>query len=345
MSTQRKIYIDLIKSLAVIGVIVIHTSSSLVMFSSGSFRWSAAMIYRSVFGASVPLFLMCSGALLLDPQKDMSLKKLYFHSLLRIIIAMLFWTSAYKFYHLISDGNLSFSASVHALKEVILFNHEFHFYYLHMIIAVYVFLPITRKFVLSAKKSDLIYFIVVWTVFGILMPTVMTFYPFTLIVGLVPQWMINLTYSSVGYGILGYYLSVNKLSLKNGIIMTVAGSVATFFLTLIFSLKNGTFYEGFLSGVSPNVFITGVGIYSVCMNTANHMSNKIKDICKTLSSASFCIYLVHVFVIYLFAHIGFTYQTVNMALYVPAASLLNLLICLVLWRIIRCIPILNKYII
>lgn len=342
---KRKIYIDLVKTIAIIGVIVIHTSSSAVMLSAGTFSWNAAMIFRSVFGASVPLFLMCSGALLLNPEKIMTVKKLYCHSLMRIVIAMFFWAVIYKVYHLVSDGIFNTSTMIHSLKEVLLFNHEFHFYYLHMIIIVYVFLPITRKFVSSSDKSDLEYFIVVWIALGIVMPTVMSFYPFTLLGGMIPQWMINLTYSSVGYGVLGYYLSVYPISLKFGALTAIVGSIATFVMTLVMTLKNGVFYEGFLSGVSINVFSLAVGIYTLCVHVSKKIGEKAKNICKTLSGASFCIYLIHVFVIYLFSSVGFTYQTFNVALYIPIASICNLAICLVVWMIIKRIPGINKYII
>lgn len=204
---ERNSKIDLLKTVAIFGVIVIHMCSGGYAAQIPSFNWISSVFWGSIVRASVPIFFMCSGALLLSPQKDLSLKKLFTKNLLKIVIAMFAWASAYKFYHLFTAETLTFAACLQALKEVILFKHEFHLYYLHILILVYVFLPITRIFVKNASQKELKYALAIWFLLGIIYPTVKVFWPFNLLTGIPVQWSMNMTYSAIGYGILGYYLS------------------------------------------------------------------------------------------------------------------------------------------
>ena len=42
-------------------------------------------------------------------------------------------------------------------KRTLLFQHEFHFYYLHILLVVYAFLPALRVFVRSATRWEMEY--------------------------------------------------------------------------------------------------------------------------------------------------------------------------------------------
>jgi len=214
---ERNSSIDLLKTVAIFGVIVIHTCSGAYNDPIPSLGWISAVLWGSIVRASVPIFFMCSGALLLTPHKLLSLKKLYTGNLLRIVAAMFVWALAYKGYHLLVSGSFTLSACFQALKEVLLFKHEFHLYYLHILMLVYVFLPITRVFVKNASGKELQYALAVWFLLGIIYPTVRAFWPFSLLTGIPAQWLMNMTYAAIGYGVLGYCLSCSPPPfLRNG---------------------------------------------------------------------------------------------------------------------------------
>ena len=67
--------IDFLKALAIFGVLTIHTCTLGYQTPVGSSSWGAAVFWGAVTRASVPIFLMCSGALLLDPARALPLKK------------------------------------------------------------------------------------------------------------------------------------------------------------------------------------------------------------------------------------------------------------------------------
>jgi hypothetical protein len=78
---------------------------------------------------------------------------------------------AYKFYDLLIRRDISAEAVIRALKEVLLFKHENHFYYLHIVLLVYAFLPVARLFVKYADKRLEEYALLLWFVLGIVYPT------------------------------------------------------------------------------------------------------------------------------------------------------------------------------
>ncbi len=341
---KRNTAIDLIKVFAIIGVIVIHvTSAVLTQTPVGSFVWSSGLIWGAVFRASVPLFFMTSGALMLDTDKQLSLKKLYFHNIARIVIAMLVWGFAYKLYHLSEEGQLNYSMIWYSIKRLLLFDQEFHFYYIHIILITYAFLPVTRIFVKGADKKQLLYAISLWAVLGLLYPLLRNFKPFNLLSGMTERWTINLTYSSIGYGLLGYYLKKYPITIRKGAGCFLAGFALVFGMTFYLSYKNGILNELFLQGTNPAVCLLAVGAFSVFSFV--NMKGFLQKVVISISKASFCIYLSHMFILYSLEKIGIVALSFPAIISIPMISVCVLFICLGVYWVLSKIPFLNKYII
>jgi len=109
--------------------------------------------FGCVTRAAVPLFLMCSGLLFFDPSRELDSKKLYTRYLPRVIVAMFAWSMLYKTVRLLYERVLTLGSFFQAIKEVLVFDQEFHFYYLHMILIFYIFTPIVRVFTSHAEKN------------------------------------------------------------------------------------------------------------------------------------------------------------------------------------------------
>ncbi|MDO5038050.1 MAG: acyltransferase family protein [Tissierellia bacterium] len=138
--------VDRLKSLALIFIVGIHVST-LWMGDFFSRDWITALVFNSVFRAGVPLFFMVNGFLLLDPDKPLPLEKLYKKNLLRILGALFLWAGIYQVRDMVVEGDLSLGRVQEALVDLVSFNHEQHLYFLHIMVLVYVFLPLTRLLV------------------------------------------------------------------------------------------------------------------------------------------------------------------------------------------------------
>ncbi|WP_292920076.1 acyltransferase family protein, partial [Oscillibacter sp. CAG:155] len=97
--------VDLVKTAAIFGVLLIHVSAGgLGGAEVGSGTWFACLFWGSVSRAAVPLFLMASGALLLRPDRELTLRKLYTKNFPRLLAALLFWAVCYKVFNLLLWG-------------------------------------------------------------------------------------------------------------------------------------------------------------------------------------------------------------------------------------------------
>lgn len=71
---KRLVYMDWLRVLATIAVVTIHVSAGYVsvLDANNASRWMAGNLFESISRASVPIFVMISGALLLKGTKDIS---------------------------------------------------------------------------------------------------------------------------------------------------------------------------------------------------------------------------------------------------------------------------------
>ncbi|MEG2570775.1 MAG: acyltransferase family protein, partial [Clostridia bacterium] len=300
--------IDAVKALAIVGVLCIHASApGFSQFAVGSFSWYVSLFWGTVLRAAVPLFFMCSGALLLHPDKKIPIKSVYTKYLLRIVLALVFWAAAYEIFDIIlklrAAGTVSWNDFCVAFKNLVFFKHHFHLYYLHIMIIVYIFLPITRIVVKGATKRQLQYALILWAVFGILYPFARTYYPFNMLSGIPAQFTINLTYAAIGYGVLGYYLKKYPMSSRASLLYFV-GFLLAFCGTAVSSIIAGKPVTTYLEGMSPGVALMAAGIYIGAI--ALFKNRRAGTALKKIALASFCIYLVHDFFNIALRGLGFT---------------------------------------
>lgn len=345
METQRDVKIDITKTIAVFGVIMIHTCSAAFSQNVATFGWMSTAFWGSIVRGSVPLFLMCSGALMLDPARKLPLKKLFTKSLPRLVSAMFFWALLYKIFHLIPDRNFSPQALLQCLKEVLVFNHEFHLYYLHIMLLVYLFLPVTRIIVAHASKEQLEYLLAVWLLLGIVVPTLRPFLPEVLFTGILGQFPINLCYGSIGFGILGYYLKAFPVSQASGIVCAGAGLSITFGATVYCSLQQGWLFPDFLNGNTFGVALLAIGIYGIIFSLKAQPDRRLAQILAYCSEASFCVYLIHVFFLFLLRALGITTALLPSIVSIPLLAALIFALCIPVYYVLSKIPVANRWLI
>lgn len=88
-------YIDMLRVLAIIAVLLMHTAGHRSPNEVSTIEWQICNIFDSGTRWAVPIFVMISGCLFLDKNKEISIKKLYRKNILRIITAYIFWSLIY----------------------------------------------------------------------------------------------------------------------------------------------------------------------------------------------------------------------------------------------------------
>jgi surface polysaccharide O-acyltransferase-like enzyme len=153
---------DLIRTLAIIGVILLHASNDLTVQQMNTleiFRWTTVDVYQSIGRLGVPLFVMLTGALLLQPSKNESLSAFFKKRWARIGLPWIFWGAAYFAWDFLVDHQ-AFTSSV--IIQGILKGPYYQFWYLYMLLGLYLLTPILRIFIAHADQTIIKYFVILW---------------------------------------------------------------------------------------------------------------------------------------------------------------------------------------
>lgn len=335
--------LDVVRAAAIVFVLLIHTAAGGLLGQPGTFEWWSALLLSAPARPAVPLFFMCSGALMLC--RDITPKRIFTHNMPRILCAMFAWAFLYRLAALVDNG-FTLEGLWLAVKYTVVLKHEFHLYFLHMLVLVYAFLPAARVFVRSASRREQEYLLALWAVTGILIPTLINFWPFTLVEQLETRYMMGKAYACIGYALLGHYLrqyggAIPRkwygLSLGAGLAVTVGGCAAL-------SLHSGALDSIFLDGMSPGALLTAVGLFGLVTTRRGWPAPVVKATGR-LAQASFCIYLVHILFQRLLLRLGISAGAAPCLVWIPVVSLLLLATGWLTWEVLHRIPIVKTYLV
>ena len=337
---ERRLDVDLVKTIAVFCIVCIHACGNGFYRTVGTFDWISAVFWGSLTRIGVPLFLMCSGVLMLDPEKPLPMKKLYGRSLPRLLIALFFWAAVYGVVRLALSNSLSWDALGALGTDLLFFRHETHLYFLHIMLLIYVLLPVTRCFVKAASKRRLEYALLIWFLVGILHATLAPYRPFREFKGIPEQWGLNVTWASLGYTVLGWYLKAYPLRRKWVFaLLTAIGAIGVFGGTLFFSKINYRFDGQLLGAQNLTVLLLSVGVFGLCIDA------KPGRWATYLSKGSFCVYLSHMLFLLLIRQFCFTELSLPCAVSIPLLTLAALACSLLLYELLRHIKFVNRWLI
>lgn len=333
---------DFLKTISITGVILIHVSAGGFSRPAGSFDWFSALFWGSVSRASVPIFLMVTGALMLDPRRELTIRQLWLRKIPRLLAALLAWALIYRLWRMaFYGGGLTVPGTADAVKQVLAFHHQNHLYYLHIALLVYALLPMTRIITAHADRRTLEYLLILWAVLGIIYPTLKGSWPLTLLRGIPTQYGLNLTYTGVGYGLLGWYLRRYASSPKRWALTAAAGFLIIFFGTAVLSLRSGRLTETLMEGASPGPALLAAGICGWVFSTLGE--RQAPPAPRTLSQASFCVYLVHLLPYWELGRLGLSAVTGPCLLFIPLTAAAVLACSLAVWAVLSRVPIVGKW--
>lgn len=309
--------VDCAKCLAIFCVLLIHAASDVLRGGPiSSIRWLSGLFWGSISRGAVPLFLLCSGALLLDAERTISARHICRRNIPHMLFALFFWAAVYKAIGLLTAGQTDAAALRGAVRDWLLWQHEGHLYYLPVILLVYAALPLTRTFTAHADAKTMRYFLAFWFAFGVLLPTLRQLGLLQDFGGIVRQWPLPMVWSAIGCTVLGDALRRRPLTARCAGLLFAAGFLLCFAGTWLLSAKAGELKTPFLEGFSPGPCLMAAGLFSLCTQP-----QRLHQPVERLSRASFCIYLVHIAVLRLLGALGLHANRFAM-LSIPAVAVL-----------------------
>lgn len=342
---------DVIKLAACAGVIVIHTSGyGLSLFETGSFEWLSCTFWDCLARFAVPVFFMCTGALMLAPERRLTGRDIFRRYFLRVLVILLVWAWLYYVYNVagtyLFTGRLEPGWLWNSVRETLRFNHHLHLYYLQILLLLYAALPVLRALVRGATERELDWAVFLWAVLGICWPLFRLWPPLAWLGGITAQYPLNMCWSAMGYALLGYVMSsrpARRERLGRYIAALALGFAVTFGGTVFMSIRNGAVFEAFMEGMSPGPALMAYGLFGAarCVFDGRESTPRLARLVK----ASFCVYLAHHAFVMAFRQLGFDLTVMPPLLAVPVQGAAVFALSLAAWWVLSKIPFVNRHLI
>ena len=347
--------VDLIRTVAIILVILLHASiepapAISIMSSEGVQLWWASNVYASLASPAVPLFIMLTGALLLQPSKVNEPLKVFFKKRLsRVGVPFLFWGGAFFAWRVFVYGEVLTSSSIF---KGVLAGPYFHFWFLYLLLGLYLFTPLLRVIVAYADWKIIKYFLLVWFVGTAIVPL---FGLFENLIGPALWFKQNVFLLSgmIGYFVLGAYVA--KWRLRSSILVLIFASSLVFTIIGTYYLVGNLgerFGQFFYDASSISIVVASIALFlfllTVPAKQVENHSSRINRFLHLVSQNTLPIYLFHVMVLEVLqkGYLGFkiSLTTMNPIVEIPLITAITLLVCLAVIVPLKKIPYVKRII-
>lgn len=327
----RIIYLDVLRVVSTFAVMVIHLAATGFWEAvPGSYEWTVCLIYNSITRFAVPVFVMISGAMYLDPQREITMTHI-FKKLRKLLVTFFFWSFLYALAESLEQHAL-FSAGYFASVIEKTVTGHYHMWYICMIAGLYLATPFLRP--IAADRKLLRMFLC----------TVFLLNFCTRFLRTIPGWEetvvevmnkadIGIFSGYTGYYCLGYYLHSENFSKKEtGVLSAVMVLLtAAAVVTCIFPDNPAAFFAEKM----PHIFIYSTAVFLLFKRGEEKFikSSRLQNILSKIVPCTFGMYLIHPVFNLLLRKAGLYALTFNPLFSIPLCSLL---VCLASFGVISC---------
>ncbi|MFZ7137932.1 MAG: acyltransferase [archaeon] len=339
--------VNLIRTFAIILVITFHATTETISVTNLSTSETLELelakdVFHSISQPGVPLFLMLSGALLLQPAKIGEPLGVFFKKRAkRIVPPFLFWGITYFLWRIFVNGEVITTESV---LQGVLNGPYFHFWYFYALMGIYLLTPVLRIMVAYIDWKTFRFLAIIWYLGTAVVPLLGLFGSYQLSgnVFIITGW--------VGYFLLGAYTQKVHIRSKALFILLISGfvytSVGSYFADITWGPEYVHFFVSCYSfsmiGISLTFFLL---LSNLSTKTLETKLPFIKKLVQLIGQNSLFIFLFHVMVLQSLQMGFFGFQislaTMNPFIEVPLITVVTLLICLAVVYPLTKIPVIR----
>ena len=326
---EKKYYFDALRLLAIMAVVLMHTSSSFYSLDNPPSPSDLLFFtfYHDIGSLGVPVFVMISGALFLSSERDTFYSVLLRKYVRRIVLALVIFGLPMC----LMECVFSHEPVINAFKNFLVGHSWTHMWYLYMLICLYLLTPLFKAFLEKESRSTVEVALLILFILSSVLPMLKGY-------GVpVESWMIINT-PFIFYYILGYYLAyLEQFHL---------GSSAVFLLFLILPIT----ILATCFGLLPAHEIMYADSFLVIGSAALFLFFKRLDVHWPIATACypycFAIYLIHPF----FINVARKVCHIDLTTYAPSwlsvlvAFIIFFVVSFVFSWILRRIPFMKKVI-
>ena len=295
---KRVIYYDILNILAIIAVITMHCNG-IVHGNPNTRAWNFSLIIECICYWAVPVFIMLSGANLLNYREKYDTKHFFKKRILKVLIPFVFW-ALIMFIWKKCTGQIN--ANLNSIKDYANFflsnKEEPTYYFIFEILGIYLTMPLLSRLAKKEYRGTLWLTVGIFFVFNATIPNILGLFQinwnssFSVKIG---GWII--------YVIIGYLLSTQDLTKKQKAfiyIFAIVGLIYRYLTTFYLSKIAGTVVKTTWGYTSWHCILLASSVFLIVkdLKLSNLENNTIQNLIQKTSSCSLGIYLIHMIVRY-----------------------------------------------
>lgn len=232
VSTQRLLWIDVLKILSAFFIVLHHSIASewiRALDNAKTPTWYLLNFLFEISEIGLPIFFLCSGAVMLN--KERSLRRIYQHSLVSVIKVYFFWMLIYgakECLSLIANNHASARTLVNAMIKNVLFG-QYHTWFIPTLLGLYIITPILYLIVQNRDMGR--YFILLSVLFTILIPLVEEMDSSGRLANAFADVNMHFCVGYSLYFVLGYYIATTKQTSKTDLLVFLVSTCAAFLIS------------------------------------------------------------------------------------------------------------------
>lgn len=341
----RNIQLDILRILSAFAVVLLHVTSEYTnSLKVGSVDFNIAVLLNSLTRFAVPMFVMISGELFLNPDKEIPVKKIWVHNILRLAIIYFIWSFGYYIFQSCYFWNFDFYRQGIVRTAVGIVYATTHFWYIGMIIGLYVLTPVLRSWLKHADEKNVRYFVDMFFIFQIARTTLTLLINKSLVYEVSEITRITELTGYLGYYVLGFYLS--KYEMKKPVkififVCTPIGLVANFLISVLFSKAAGEYTPGIYDSFGIFTFYLTITLYLLIKKNVKSFNGQ--EVFVNLSKDTLGIYLAHIMVMQVLQNEIGMRTNLNPIAGIAIYTVLTFIISALIAALIRRIPFIGRY--
>jgi len=317
---QRVCYLSLARVICAVAVVMIHTNGCFYEFNVEQ-CWPLANVIESGLGFAVPVFIMVSGATLMDYSKRYSTKEYFKKRVLKTVIPYLAWSVI---------GNVLDVSGIF-----------FVYYFFLNLFGVYLCIPLFSFLKEEYKEKVITYVVGISFLFNYFLP----FFCTVTGINYVFKIPLDLANGFLIYALVGYLVHKKEISFKWRIVSymcSILGFVLHIGGTYLSSIEMGTIDSTFRGYTNLPCLLSSVGVFVFIKQIGQRISSeKAIRIIEWLSGYTFSIYLIHFYVIELIMEVVLA-DYVHLWIYKLTTPVITIMISVGIAWVIRKNPVIQK---
>lgn len=301
--TTRVAYADLVRVIAILMVVLIHTASPLFnTLPTDSDGFVVSVLLDGIAHAAVPLFVMVSGIFLLDEKREMSVRRAIGHYALPLVGLYFFWSVLYaaanKVLIPLLFENATLGAGMVRDFGVAVLEGAYHMWYLPMMVGLYLITPILRTFVKNDSRHLVRWFLALVLVLRFVLPTGIrlvaefTGHDFSAAYG---SFELLAGWEYPAYYVAGWYIANTRPEPPVRRKVYAAGAlalIALLALTWWVSVRHGEAVKALMEQKSLFCCVYAVALFALVAWEGQNLRSR--PLLSRLSALSFGVYIIHV---------------------------------------------------